>query len=111
MIDLIGLCCHLRSKFPEPANCNTIYAEAKRWSNDILSSEIERDLFAALGAHWRRNGWQWDNNLYIGAAKVGNEWNATFNTNTISLTKQQCGGSITVDVSRNEKDERVKWFN
>jgi hypothetical protein len=108
MINLIGLIIHLREMFPIPEQWGAIYHEMTKQLGEEPNDETQRDAYTALVRLWHRDGWMFDND--IGAVKLNEGEEATFDNDAITIASGKNGSTMVVSVARGEHHARILWF-
>ncbi len=111
MINLIGLCKHIRDLYPNPVRSELIKASVLEYLGSEPTHDVQIDLVKVIFTNWKRNGWTWSEN---GAVQLDKNEDVLFHDKGLTFIKS--GGDIPDDmvalipVRYSDSHPRVIWF-
>jgi hypothetical protein len=108
MQDIITVARRLREKFEVPAQYDPIYNEMVQVIGEEPELQTEIDAYQALSAKWKRDGWDWNND--VGAVKILDGERIEFDEGSITITKRHGRSTMAFSLARGERHDRVLWF-
>lgn len=111
MINLIGLCRHIKDLFPNPVKSDSIKLAVLNYLGSDPTYDVQIDLVKVIFIHWKRNGWTWSE---TGAVQLDEDEDVLFHDKGLTFIKtgENIPGNMIalMPVSYTDSHPRVIWF-